>query len=99
MKYQEFKTVIECLEKVRDRSHSAYQLGLDLMNYDEDFHEAITILLKSVFEEQGYDWISWYLYEKRVINGKALSAYDADGNEICNNILSLWDTVKPYRKQ
>jgi hypothetical protein len=35
MNFEQFKTVIELLEKLRDRGHSAYKLGLDLMNYDE----------------------------------------------------------------
>ena len=99
MKFKEFKQVIELLKKVSDRAHNAYQIGIDLMDYDEEYHKAITILMKSIFEEEGYDWISWYLYERDGFDGKVLSANDADGNEICHNIESLWDTVKPYRKQ
>ena len=51
---------------------------------------------KSIFEKEGYDWISWYLYERDGFGGKVLSANDADGNEICHNIKSLWETVKDY---
>jgi hypothetical protein len=99
MNFKEFKTVIESLKKVSDRTHGIYKFGIDLMDYDEDYHNVITILLKSIFEEQGYDWISWYLYERDAFDGKVLSATDADGNEICHNIESLWETVKHYRKQ
>jgi hypothetical protein len=99
MNFKEFKEVIELLKKVSDRSHNIYKSGVDLLDYDEDFHKAITILMKSIFEEEGYDWISWYLYERDGFNGKTLSANDVDGNEICHNIESLWETVKPYRKQ
>jgi hypothetical protein len=97
--FEQFKILIESLEKVRERSHSIYLLGVDLMEYDEPFHVAITTLLKSVFTEEGYDWISWYLYERVGFNNKTLTATDENGNEICHNIESLWDTVKPYRKQ
>ena len=100
MNFNEFKEVIELLKKVSDRSHNVYGFGVDLLDYDEDFHKTITILLKSIFEEEGYDWISWYLYERDGFDGKTLSAYDCvDGKEICHNIESLWETVKPYRKQ
>jgi hypothetical protein len=99
MKFKEFKQVVELLKNVSDRSHNIHKAGVDLLDYDEDFHKAITILMKSIFEEEGYDWISWYLYERDSFNGKTLSANDADGNEICHNIESLWETVKPYRKQ
>jgi hypothetical protein len=99
MNFEQFKTVIELLEKLRDRGHSAYKLGLDLMNYDEDFHKVISTLFNSVFREEGKDWIDWYLYEKPGFGGRPNLATDENGNEICNNIESLWETVKPYRKQ
>ncbi len=99
MDFKQFKEVIERLKKVSERSHSAYLIGLDLMNYDEDYHNVVTILLKSIFEEEGCDWISWFLYEREGFNGKILPAQDADGNEICHTIESLWETVKQYRKQ
>jgi hypothetical protein len=99
MNFNEFKEIVELLKKVSERSHNMYNLGIDLLDYDEDFHKAITILMKSVFEEEGYNWISWYLYERDGFDGKVLLATDADGNEICHNIESLWSTVKSYRKQ
>jgi hypothetical protein len=46
MKFKEFKQVIELLKKVSDRAHNAYQIGIDLMDYDEEYHKAITILMK-----------------------------------------------------
>ena len=99
MDFKQFKEIIEGLTKVNARSHVTCQNGIDLMNYDEDYHKIITTLIKSIFDEEGYDWISWFLYERIGFDGKVLSANDANGNQICNNIKSLWDTVKPYRKQ
>jgi hypothetical protein len=99
MNFEQFKIVIETLEKVRERSHSIYQLGIDLMDYDESNHIVISTLLKSIFKEEGKDWIDWYLYERPGFNGKPNLATDENGNEICHNIESLWKTVKPYRKQ
>lgn len=99
MNFEKFKIIITCLEKVRDRSHSIHKLGVDLLDYDEEYHVAITVLLKTVFAEEGYDWISWYLYEKTSFRGETNHATDENGNEICHNVESLWDTVKPYIKQ
>lgn len=97
MNFKQFKEIVECLAKVRDRSHIAYQNGIDLMDYDEDYHTIIVTLMKSVFDEEGCDWINWFLYERIEFDGKILSANDAF--EICHNIESLWETVKPFRKQ
>lgn len=99
MKFGQFKILIETLEKIRDRSDSIQDFGINLMDYDEDYHKLITLLLRSVFNEEGEDWINWYLYERVGFDGKILEAWDEKGNVICHNVESLWDTVKPYRNQ
>ena len=99
MNFEQFKTIIELLEQVRERSHSIYKLGIDLMDYDESNHKIISMLMDSVFKEEGKDWIDWYLYEKPGFKGKSNLATDENGNEICYDVKSLWQTVKPYRKQ
>ena len=99
MSFKEFKIIIDNLENVRERSHSAHLLGLDLMEYDEPYHTVISTLLGTVFNQEGKGWVDWYLYERPGFNGRPNLATDENGNEICHNIESLWDTVKPYRKQ
>lgn len=99
MNFEQFKLVIETLEKIRERSYSIHRLGIDLMDYDEPTHVVISTLLESIFKEEGKDWVDWYLYERPGFNGKTNLATDENGNEICHNIESLWETVKPYRKQ
>lgn len=55
--------------------------------------------MECVFNEEGKDWIDWYLYERVGFDGKILEAWDEKGNVICHNVESLWDTVMSYRKQ
>lgn len=99
MKFEQFKTLVESLEKVRDRSHSIYQLGLDLLDYEEEYQKIISILLSNVFNDDGKDWIDWYLYERISFDGKVLEAWDENNNPICYDTESLWNTIKPYIKQ
>lgn len=99
MDFKQFKTIIETLEKVRDRSHSIYQLGVDLINYDEPYHVTISTLIESIFDEDGKGWIDWYLYERSLFKDTNNHAWDENGKAICYDIPSLWETVKPYRKQ
>lgn len=97
MCYEQFEKIIKNLEKCRERSHSLYQLGVDLMDYDDLHQDVIGILMLATFKEPGKDWIDWYLYEKPGFgNGESLKAFDKDNNEICHNIESLWETVKEY---
>ena len=98
MSYEQFEKLIKNLEKCRERSHSLYQLGVDLMDYDETYQEIISTLMTYAFDVEGKDWIDWYLYEKPGLgNGEPLKAFDKDNNEICHNIESLWETIKPYK--
>ncbi|MEY5134929.1 MAG: hypothetical protein RL709_630 [Pseudomonadota bacterium] len=94
MDYEKFKNIIESLEKVGERSHSIYKLGVNLMDYEELYHNIITSLLNSVFDKEGKDWIDWYLYERVGFTNKVNLATDKDGNEICYDIPSLWEEVK-----
>ena len=94
MNYENFKTIIEGLEKVGERSHSIYKLGVDLMDYEELYHNIITSLLNSVFDKEGKDWIDWYLYERVGFTNKVNLATDKNGKEICYDIPSLWEEVK-----
>ena len=94
MNYKNFKSIIENLEKIRERSHSIYILGIDLTNYEEFYHSIITIFLDSLFNKEGKDWIDWYLYERVGFTNKVNLATNKDGKEICYDIPSLWEEVK-----
>jgi len=94
MNYKNFKSIIENLEKMRERSHSIYILGIDLTNDEELYHNTITIFLDSIFNKEGKDWIDWYLYERVGFTNKVNLATDKSGNEICYDIPSLWEEVK-----
>lgn len=97
MEYKQFKKLIENLEKSLQRSSALYDLGMDLMDYNDIYQEIISSLMLSTFNVEGKDWIDWYLYERPSFNGKEpLKAFNVDGTEICHNIESLWETVKEY---
>jgi hypothetical protein len=98
MTYEQFKDLIETIEKVRERSSAIYDLGLDLINFEDEYYKIINILMNSVFDDEGHDWIDWYLYERIGFNNKVNLATDKDGNEICYDIPSLWETVKEHLK-
>ena len=45
MEYKQFKKLIEDLEKSLERSSALYDLGIDLMNYNDIYHEIISSLM------------------------------------------------------
>jgi hypothetical protein len=98
MKYETFEKLITELQNISNRYSKLYDLGVDLLNYDEPIQTVNSILMLELFGKEGKDWIEWYLYERESHSGKKLQAWDKDDNEICYDIPSLWDTVKEYIK-
>ena len=98
MKLEQFKELIESLEKSSERSHALYKLGIDLMDYNELYQRTNDILLKSVFDEDGHGWIEWYLYERPRFRGTPNTATNEHGEPICYDIPSLWEVVKEHTK-
>jgi len=98
MNEEKFKSIIEITEKINKNCSSLHSLGVDLMDYDDSYHEIIRLLMASIFKEAGVDWIDWYLYERPSFKGTDNHAWDENGNPICYDIPSLWETVKEYLK-
>ena len=97
MNLKTFTRFIEGLEKYQDKRDKAYGLGIDILDFDQDYYrEVVRPLMSEVFKEEGMDWINWYLYDRVSHTGKDLEAFDKKGNRICHNIPSLYDTIKEY---
>jgi hypothetical protein len=95
MEKESFIKIMDMLQKHSDKVHSLYQYGFDLIEFSDELHVCINILLKQVFGEENYDWINWYLYEKGC--NDELKAWDENGNEICKNIDDLYELIS-YKK-
>lgn len=99
MTLKTFTTLIEGLQSYRDKKDKLYTLGIDILSFDEDYYREVTRpLMVEAFTEEGMQWIYWYLYERESISGEPLKAFDKEGNEICFDIPSLYDTIKEYLK-
>lgn len=98
MDYEQFKNLIETIEKVRERSSSLHKLDIDLLDFEDSYFKIIDILMKSVFDEEGHGWVDWYLYERIGFNDKVNLATDENGKEICYDIPSLWEVAKEHLK-
>lgn len=93
MKYKDFEKMINIIEKIRERRHNLWVLGMDIMDIDEDYFKVIDMLLEKAFGNYNKEWIDWYLYERVTPTGEILKAHDENGKEICHNIQSLWETI------
>jgi hypothetical protein len=98
MTKETFTNVIERLERSKHRGREMYRLGIDTMQYTEDYDLVIDALLTECFNQEQLEWINWYLWERESLTkpGKYNKAWKKVGGkkiEICHNIDSLYETV------
>lgn len=97
MKLEVFEKIITLIKAHEEKSFKLAELGVDLINYDDNNAAVITLLLRAYYGTEGEDWISWYLFERESFDGSINQAWDKDGNEICYDIPSLWKCVEEIR--
>ena len=66
--------------KHTNRINKLYKLGLDSYEMFDEHDRIINALWKEVLTDEGYDWLSWYLYEKNGISGKPKKYLEATEN-------------------
>lgn len=96
MEYKDFKKVIENIEHSHNNCLKAYDLNINLFEFDNKLLNSIDILLKSIYGEHGYDWIAWYCWENDF--GKGGLDADDNGGPICYSLKSLWEYVEANHK-
>ena len=62
--------------------------------------ELINMYLEEVFNEDGVDWINWYIYERKsIFTGEVLPCYDEENNQFyVNTPEDLWKLVEQHQK-
>lgn len=99
MTKQSFEKIILNLQTARTRSREIYKLGIDLMNYEENYEKVVDELFSAAFNPDQLGWIDWFLYEREGFDGKINKAWKKVGRkkvEICYDIDSLWETINEY---
>lgn len=98
MTYENFLKVITQLQEQDKILDNLYQNKFDLIEFVDPYHAIVTILIKEIYGEEGYDWFGWYCYENDFGN-KGLVAWDADKNPICHSHETLWEYLEELKKE
>jgi hypothetical protein len=104
MTFEKFSKIIERLKSNSDKVNKAYELKIDLIDFNDDIHRIIDDLVREIYGEPGYDWFSWFCCENdfgrkdwsslpilgssREIDGKTASVGKIRGGEIG---IGAWD--------
>lgn len=101
MTREEFKEIINQIQRLEDYSDKYYKFGIDLFEGEYPILDAtyttIRLLFESIYTEEGYEWIEWFCYENDFGNHK-LEAHDEEGNLICQTVDQLFDLLEEYKK-
>jgi len=89
MTLPELQHLLNLIDADNERTLEAYKLGIDLSEFDEPKQEVISILLKRVLNEDQYETLSWWMYEKDFGRREDLQMWDADGSEVCRTVEEL----------
>jgi hypothetical protein len=89
MTLEELTHLLNLMDADNKRTREAYKLGIDLTEFRESAQEVIELLLKHVLNEEQYECLSWWMYEKDFGRRADLKMWDKDGKEICRTIEEL----------
>lgn len=93
MTYEIFEKIMLDLQKTHDHANILYSHGIDITEVTDGLHTIIENLLGIIFNEDGKDWMDWFMYEKDFGRREDLKAWDEDKNEIAYDIKSLYDLL------
>lgn len=91
-----FVKVIDSIVEVMKKSGDVFsKTGVDFSSYDETFLSIIDMLLFMQFDQQCFELISWYLYERVDSEDEADSKLIADNGEevTIRNAYDLYDLI------
>ncbi len=97
MKLEDFQELVNELKFVTNRDDSLLSNGIDLLNFSDNYHKIITMLIKEVYGEDGNDWFGWFCYEND-FGEKGIGAWDENKNPICYDVKSLWEFLESKKE-
>ena len=97
-----FVAMINAIEKYDAEVERWSDFGIELYELPicELTWELINMYLEEMFNEDGVDWINWYIYERKsIFTGEVLPCFDEEGKEFyVNTPEDLWKLVEQHQK-
>jgi glutamine cyclotransferase len=79
MKKEQFSNIIKELKNADQKCSGAFNIGIDTINFTDNYHSVIQELLRSIFGLEKTETLYWYLYEYQ--EGK-MKIYDNKTSEV-----------------
>ena len=89
IKLEVFKRIVLKLKEQGESMDKAYKAGIDLINFTGPYESVISMLIGSIYGQEGKETFDWWCYEKNFGEQTDLTMTDKDGNELCRTIEEL----------
>jgi hypothetical protein len=94
MKYEIFAEIVALIKEQSDKEQASYDVGVDLINFNDPIHAAISHLIGAIYGTDGKDVFDWWCYEKEWGARKDLTMQEADGTEVCQTLVDLHEWLE-----
>ena len=84
-----FERIVFELKEQEESLDSAYKSGIDLINFTNPYESVISMLIGSIYGNEGKETFDWWCYEKNFGERTDLTMTDKDGNELCRTVEEL----------
>ena len=97
MKLEVFRQIVSKLKEQEESLGSAYKSGIDLINFTNPYESVISMLIGSIYGNEGKETFDWWCYEKKWGERMDLTMTDKDGNELCRTVEELHQYLEENR--
>ena len=89
IKLEVFERIVLKLKEQGESMDKAYKAGIDLISFTGPYESVISMLIGSIYGQEGKETFDWWCYEKNFGEQTDLTMTDKDGNELCRTIEEL----------
>ena len=97
MKFETFENIVDILKERDEDLSKLYKLGVDLIEFVDPHRFVISTLIEELYGEGGLEMFNWFCYDRDYGKRTDLTAHDADGNLICQDVKSLWEYIEKHK--
>ena len=92
-----FERIVFELKEQQEKLDKAYKAGIDLIDFTGPYESVISMLIGSIYGNEGKETFDWWCYEKKWGERTNLIMTDKDGNELCRTVEELHQYLEENR--
>ena len=89
IKLEVFERIVLKLKEQGESMDKAYKAGIDLISFTGPYESVISMLIGSIYGQEGKETFDWWCYERDFGKRTDLKMTDKDENELCRTIEEL----------